>query len=315
MFLVDFFHTLKKHIVLWYKNKFTVEGLDSCILPDKVYLKKLFKIRTGKELNLNNPRTFSEKCNWLKIYDRRPEYTVMVDKYKAREYIAERIGEQNLVPLLGAWDSPDEIDFDALPNEFVLKCNHDNGVIICRDKSTLNIEKVKKELAFRLSRDYYKKLREWPYKNVPRKIICERYMYPRENESPVDYKLMCFNGKVRLIALYAERFTGALKEDYYTPEWKYVRVIDRPCAGDVYKRPACLEEMILIAEKLSIGIPVLRVDFNIWQDMIAVGEMTFFHHGSMLPFLDEWEKITGDWIELPEKTGDNYVTTKMDNYS
>lgn len=301
MFLIELFHNLKKRFVKWYKKYFTAEGLDSCILPDKIYLKKLYKLRTGKELNLKNPQTFSEKGNWLKLYDRRPEYTVMVDKYKARKYIAERIGEKYLVPLLGVWDSPEEIDFDSLPNEFVLKCNHDNGVIICRDKSSLDIEKVKEELAFRLSRDYYRKLREWPYKDVPRKIICEKLMYPPNGKKTIDYKMMCFGGKVKLIALYAERFTGHLKEDYYTSEWKHVRVIDREEAGDVYGKPEFFDEMLSIAERLSEGIPVLRVDFNFWQDMLAVGEMTFFHHGSMLPFFDEWEKKTGDWIELPEK--------------
>lgn len=301
MFLIEKLYNTKKKIIKWYKNYFTVEGLDNCILPDKIYIKKLYKFRTGKKLDLRNPKTFNEKQNWLKLYDRRPEYTVMVDKYKAREYIAERIGEQYLVPLLGVWDSPDEIDFNALPNEFVLKCNHDNGVIICRDKSKLDIEKTKKELAYRLNRDYYKKLREWPYKNVPRKIICEKFMYPVDGQNTVDYKLMCFNGKVRLIALYAERFTGNLKEDYYTPEWKHISLLDNEEAGDIYEKPIFLDEMISIAEKLSKEIPVLRVDFNIWKDMLAVGEMTFFHHGSTLPFYDEWETKLGDWIELPEK--------------
>lgn len=301
MFLIEKLYQFKKRFVEWYKKYFTVEGLHNCILPDKIYIKKLYKLRTGKELDLKNPKTFSEKGNWLKLYDRRPEYTVMVDKYKAREYIAEKIGEEYLVPLLGVWDSPDEIDFDSLPDEFVLKCNHDNGVIICRDKSKLDIEKTKKELASRLKRDYYKKLREWPYKNVPRKIICEKFMYPQDNEATIDYKFMCFNGKARLVALYAERFSGTLKEDYYTSEWKHIHMIDKEEAGDIYKKPVCFDEMVSIAEKLSEGIPVLRVDFNIWKDVLAVGEMTFFHHGCMLPFLDEWEKKTGEWIELPKK--------------
>ena len=301
MFLIDKIYEIKKKTIKWYKKYFTVEGTYTSLLPDKTYIKKLYKVRTGKKLNLKNPQTFNEKQNWLKLYDRRPEYTVMVDKYKAREYIAEKIGEQYLVPLLGVWDSPDEIDFDALPNEFVLKCNHDNGVIICRDKSKLDIDKTKKELAFRLSRDYYKKLREWPYKNVPRKIICEKFMYPAEGQNTVDYKLMCFNGKVRLIALYAERFTGNLKEDYYTSEWKHISLLNKEEAGDIYEKPVFFDEMISIAEKLSKDIPVLRVDFNIWKDMLAVGEMTFFHHGGTLPFYNEWETKLGELIELPPK--------------
>ena len=194
-----------------------------------------------------------------------------------------------------------EIDFNTLPNEFVLKCNHDNGVIICRDKSKLDIEKTKEELAYRLSRDYYRKLREWPYKDVPRKIICEKFMYPKEGENTVDYKLMCFGGKVKIIALYAERFTGRLKEDYYTTDWKYIKILDTEGAGDIYPKPDFLDKMIAIAEKLSEDTPFLRVDFNIWKDMLAVGELTFFHHGSMLPFYDEWETKLGNLIELPPK--------------
>lgn len=301
MFLIDFIYKLKKRVVSVYKKYFTVEGLDDCILPDKTYLKKFYKERTGKKLNLKNPQTFNEKCNWLKLYDRKPIYTVMVDKYKAREYISQKIGDKHLVPLLGVWDSPEEIDFNKLPNEFVLKCNHDNGVIICKNKNLLDIQKTKKELVDRLNRDYYRKLREWPYKDVPRKIICEKLMYPKEGEKTVDYKFMCFNGKVRLVALYAERFSGNLKEDYYTPEWKHVSILDKEEAGDVYEKPESFDEMVSIAEKLSKGIPVLRVDFNIWKDMLSVGEMTFFHHGSMLPFYEDWENKMGGWIELPEK--------------
>lgn len=150
MNIAEIFYGIKKKVIEFYKKYFTVKGLYDCILPDKIYIKKLYKARTGKELNLKNPQTFNEKQNWLKLYDRRPEYTTMVDKYKVREFVAEKIGEEYLVPLLGVWDSPDEIDFDALPNEFVLKCNHDNGVIICRDKSKLDIEKTKKRISFPL---------------------------------------------------------------------------------------------------------------------------------------------------------------------
>ena len=188
MKIIEFLYNIKKRIIEFFEKYFTTKGVYTCILPDKIYIKKLYKERTGKTLNLKNPQTFNEKQNWLKLYDRRPEYTMMVDKYKVREYVKEKIGEEYLVPLLGVWDSPDEIDFDSLPNEFVLKCNHDNGVIICRDKSTLDIDAVKRNLADRLKRDYYKKLREWPYKNVDRKIICEKFMENYANNKPLEYK-------------------------------------------------------------------------------------------------------------------------------
>lgn len=301
MFLIDNLYKTKKRITSLYKKYFTVEGLDNCILPDKIYLKKLYKFRTGKKLNLHNPKTFSEKGNWLKLYDRRPEYTVMVDKYKAREYIAERIGEQYLVPLLGVWDSPDEIDFNTLPNEFVLKCNHDNGVIICRDKSKLDIEKTKSELAFRLSRDYYKKLREWPYKDVPRKIICEKLMKNTNSEELLDYKLFCFNGKVKLVEVNSERFSDIPKEDHFDVEWNHFNVTGKPSSEKELKEPYFLDDMIRIAEDCSKNIPFLRVDFNLWNNQLYLGEFTFFYGGSMKLFKESWETKLGDYIELPNK--------------
>ena len=146
--------------------------------PDDVFLKKAFRVNMHQELNLDNPQTFNEKLQWLKLYNRKPEYTMMVDKYKVREYVADTLGEEYLIPLLGVWDDPDEIDFDALPNQFVLKCNHNSGLgmCICKDKSKLDIEKVKKELKKGLKQDYYLTGREWPYKDVPRKIVCEKFM-------------------------------------------------------------------------------------------------------------------------------------------
>ncbi len=301
MFLIDKIYEAKKKIIKWYKKYFTVEGTYTSILPDKTYIKKLYKLRTGKKLNLRKPQSFNEKQNWLKLYDRRPEYTVMVDKYKAREYIAKKIGEQYLVPLLGAWDSPDEIDFDALPNEFVLKCNHDNGVIICRDKSKLDIEKTKAELAFRLSRNYYKKLREWPYKNVPRKIICEKLMKNTNGEELFDYKLFCFNGKVKLIEVNSERFSDTCKEDHFDVEWNHFDVTGKPSSGKELEKPYFLKDMIDIAEQCSKNIPFLRVDFNRWDNQLYLGEFTLFYGGAMKLFKEPWESKLGDYIELPEK--------------
>lgn len=126
-------------------------------------------------------------------------------------------------------------------------------------------------------------------------------MKPCKNEEVLDYKLLCFNGKVKFIAIYGNRFTGLLTEDYYTTDWKHLQILNSNTAGDIYKKPKCLDEMMSIAEKLSIGIPVLRVDFNIWNDMLGVGELTFFHHGGFLPFFDEWEETLGNWIQLPKK--------------
>lgn len=305
MSLSEKIYNLKKRIAEWYKKYFTVEGLYTCILPDKIYLKKLYKKRTGKNLNLRNPKTYSEKCNWLKLYDRRPEYTVMVDKYKAREFIAEKIGEKYLVPLLGVWDSPDEIDFDALPNEFVLKCNHDNGVIICRDKNKLDIEKTKKELAFRLNRDYYKKLREWPYKNVPRKIICEKFMSENNAEINVEYKWFCFSGEPKYILVVAGRNSNfPTTMDTYTVNWKYTDLKNgnTPLAGDIFDKPDFYDEMFDVAQRLSKDIPFLRVDFNIWNNKIYFGELTISDSGGFEKYSpEEWDNKLGNLLNLPKK--------------
>ncbi len=305
MFLIEKLYRIKKGLVNWYKKYFTVEGLDNCILPDRMYLKKLYKKRTGKSLNLHNPKTFNEKQNWLKLYDRRPEYTIMVDKYKAREYIAEKIGEEYLVPLLGVWDSPDEIDFDSLPNEFVLKCNHDNGVIICHDKNKLDIEKTKKDLANRLKRDYYKKLREWPYKDVPRKIICEEFMKNNNGKKLLEYKLFCFSGIVKYILVVADRISSSSTTmDTYDINWKHTSLIngDTPLAGDVFEKPECFEEICSVAQTLSKNIPFVRIDFNIWNDKIYFGEITISDSGGFEIYKPlEWDDHLGSLIKLPEK--------------
>lgn len=166
-------------------------------MPDREYLQRRFQAELGKSLDLDNPQTFNEKLQWLKLYNRKPEYTMMVDKYKVREYIAQTLGEEYLIPLLGVWDDPDEIDFDALPDQFVLKCNHNSGLgmCICKDKSKLDISKVRAELRKGLKENYYIRHREWPYKDVPRKIIAEKYMVDDSNCGELtDYKFFCFNG-------------------------------------------------------------------------------------------------------------------------
>lgn len=316
MELFEKLHKLKKitinNIKSFYRDYFTIDGTYTSILPSKIYLKKLYESKTGKKLDLNNPTLFNEKLNWLKLYNKRPEYTVMADKYLVRKFVSDRIGEKYLVPLLAVYDRAEEIDFDNLPNQFVLKCNHDSEVVICKDKENndfqckkgkfRNTDEVKTYLKKRLSLNYYKASREWPYKNIPRKIICEKFMVAANNKGTLDYKFLCFNGKAKLIAVYGDRFAGQLKEDYYSVDWEYLQILNKKTAGDVYEKPECFDEMLEIAETLSAGVPMLRVDFNIWQDMLSVGELTFFHHGGMLPFCDEWELKMGEWIELPEKS-------------
>ena len=197
--LKDMLHKVKRKMIRAYQSRFTIQNPETCILSDRAYIKKIYYSRMGKKINLRNPKTFCEKENWLKLYDRRPEYTMMADKYAVRKYIADKIGEEYLVPLLGVWDRAEDIDFEKLPQKFVLKCNHNSDVVICTDKQSLNIEKTRKKLANQLEQDYYIRKREWPYKNITRKIICEKYMENKNGEKPIDYKVFCFNGEPKLV--------------------------------------------------------------------------------------------------------------------
>lgn len=273
-------------------------------MNDEKYLCIVYKIRTGKTLNLEKPKTFNEKLQWLKLYDRKPEYTVMVDKYKARDYIAEKIGERYLIPLIGVWDDPDEIDFDALPNRFVLKCNHNSGLgmCICKDKSVLNIKNVKKGLKRGLKQDYYLTGREWPYKNVPRKIIAEQFM--KSDESGLtDYKVHCFNGEPKLILVCKDRFSKTgLTEDFFSERWEHldIRRPTHPNASNKTAEPEELSEMLTLARKLSENIPFLRVDFYIIEHKVYFSELTFYPASGFEKFVpEEWDSILGSYLQLP----------------
>ena len=267
-------------------------------MSDEDFLRRKFKACMGRELDLDNPKTFNEKLQWLKINDRRPEYTMMVDKYLVRDYIREELGEEYLIPLIGAWDSPDEIDFDALPDRFVLKCNHNSGVgmYICRDKSKMDVEAVKKELRRGLAQDYYLTGREWPYKNVPRKIICEKFMSDSPDASDfTDYKFFCFDGKVDCVMVCLERSSGDTKFYFFDEDWKLKRLNIRgknAPEGFTIPKPSCMDEMFAIAAKLSVGMPFVRVDLYQSNDQIYFGELTFFpdsgFDGNLLSETDEY---------------------------
>ncbi|CDA34176.1 uncharacterized protein BN700_00624 [Firmicutes bacterium CAG:536] len=278
-------------------------------IPDDIYLKKEFKVRMGKELNLNNPQTFNEKIQWLKLYDRHPEYTMMVDKYAAKQYVASKIGDEYIIPTLGVWTKFDDIDFDKLPNKFVLKCTHDSGgLVICKDKSTLDIAAAKRKIEHCLKRKYYYIHREWPYKNVPPRIIAEKYMTDNvntsTNETLKDYKFYCFDGKVRFLMINSDRnFKTSTKADYFDRDfnwldftWGYEHANVRPV------KPDCFDEMIAISEKLSKGLPHVRVDLYECNGQIYFGELTFYD-GSGFDKIEpiEWDYKIGKMLKLPSK--------------
>ena len=272
-------------------------------MPDRPFLKLRFYAQMRRKLDLANPQTFNEKLQWLKLHDRKPEYTRYVDKYLVREYIAEKLGEEYLIPLLGVWDDPDEIDFDALPDQFVLKCNHNSGIgmCICKDKSSLDIKKVKKELRRGLKQDYYLTGREWPYKNVPRKIIAEKFITD-ESGGLVDYKFFCFNGRVDCVMVCLDRHLGDTKFYFFDEEWNLKRLNKRGLSapeGFTVRKPDCMNEMFSIAKKLSVGIPFLRVDLYECGDRIYFGEMTFFPDSGFDPnLLPETDQYFGSLIDL-----------------
>lgn len=249
---------------------------------DKAFLERKFEACMGRKLDIDNPQTFNEKLQWLKLYDRNPEYTVMVDKYLVRDYIREKLGEEYLIPLIGVWDSPDEIDFDALPDKFVLKCNHNSGVgmYICKDKSKMNVEKVKKELRRGLAQDYYLTGREWPYKNVPRKIICEKFMSNEGDTDLKDYKIQCINGKIDHAFVCVGRSDPQnLRYYYFDKDWNYLPYSVYECSDTDFLmnlKPKTWDQMKKFAEFLCEGIPELRVDFYEINGNIYFGELTFF---------------------------------------
>ena len=255
-------------------------------MPDEEFLKKLYKIRMGKELRLDNPQTLNEKLQWLKIHDRNPEYTKMVDKYEVRKYISEKIGEEYLIPLLGVWDSFDEIDFDKLPQQFVLKCTHDSGgLVICKDKSEFNIKAARRKINWRMRRNYYWQNREWSYKNVKPRIIAEKYMTDESEKELKDYKIFCFNGVPEYVEVDFNRQIEH-KLNPYDFDWNPLNFCDsskNDYSADI-KRPKRLDDMRAIAAKLSEGISFLRVDFYSIDDAIYIGELTFYPGSGFIEF-------------------------------
>lgn len=254
------------------------------IIPTKLYLKLLYRIKTGKILHLDNPVTYSEKLNWLKVYDRNPLYTKLVDKYLVRQYVEECIGTKYLIPLIGVWDKFEDIDFSKLPEKFVLKCTHDFGsVVIVEDKSQMDIEKARSVINDELRYNFYYRGREWAYKDVKPRVIAEQFMSDG-NARLTDYKFFCFGGEVKFMFIATGR--GAdLRFDFFTREFEHMNITNGvPNAEIPPCKPSLYDEMILIAEKLAQGIPNVRVDLYEINGEIYFSEMTFYHNGGMVAF-------------------------------
>jgi hypothetical protein len=277
------------------------------LFPDKLYIKYDYFLNTGKKLNLKNPQTFSEKLQWLKLYNQKPEYTKMVDKVAVKEYVGKIIGEKYIIPTLGIWKTFDKINFEKLPNQFVLKTTHDSGgIVICKDKNTFNAKAAKKKLNRRLKQKIYYKLREWPYKNVNPQILAERYMANNTESELKDYKFFCFNGEVKFCQVIANRSSNETI-DFYDINWKHQEFMEPVLDGvthakERHNKPKQFKEMIDIATILSKDTPFLRIDLYEINGNIFFGEITFFPTRGMGLFSPEkWNHIFGNWIKLPNK--------------
>lgn len=271
--------------------------------PDRLFLKTIFPLNVGYKLNLKNPRTYNEKIQWLKLYDRRPEYTNMVDKAEVKKYVSNIIGEEHIIKTLAIYNSTEEIDFDNLPNQFVLKVTHDSGgVVICKDKSKLDIPAALSLLKKSLSVNYYWKNREWPYKNVKPRIIAEKYMSDDSGDL-TDYKFFCFDGEPVFMFIANDRFTKGeeTKFDFFDMDFNHLPFTNgHPNSNKPVTKPRGFDEMKLLASKLSKGIPHVRVDFYDVNGHVYFGEMTFSHWSGMVPFEPiEWDYKFGEQIKLP----------------
>lgn len=267
-------------------------------LPDKSFLRLFYKIFVGQSLDLDNPKTFNEKLQWLKLNDHNPRYVKMVDKIDAKKYVADIIGEEYIVPTLAEYDSFDDIDFDSLPNQFVIKCTHDSGgVVICSDKSTFDIASARAKINKALKRNFYYHSREWVYRDIKPRILVEEYI----GEDLDDYKLMCFNGEVKCSFVCLERYSDTgLKVDFYDRDWQkmpFARYY--PNSKHLTPKPRNYDRMLELSETLSRDIPFVRVDFYEVEDRLYFGEMTFYPGSGFEPFYPKkWDRALGDWIEL-----------------
>jgi len=274
-------------------------------LPDKAYLRLFYFFTTRRSINFKNPKGYNEKLQWLKVNDRKSEYTRLVDKLSLRDHITEVLGKEYLFDLLGKWESFDEIDFDSLPNQFVLKCNHDSGSTkVIKDKSALTREDMvalKKHFTKRLKRDFFYAGREYPYKGIKPYIMAEKFMIDEKDpdKNIEDYKFFCFNGKPKIMFVATDRSTDC-KFDFFDMDFNHLDIVNiHPNSNKKIKKPEKFEEMKEIAEKLSKGMRHVRIDLYEINGRIYFGEYTFFHGGGFQLFHpEEWEIRLGEWIKL-----------------
>jgi hypothetical protein len=282
-------------------------------IDDERCTRLLYKGLYNREINLDNPKTYTEKLNWLKLYDRKPAYTKMVDKYVVRDMISNTIGKEYLIPLIGGpWESADDIDFHNLPNQFVLKCNHDCGsVYICKDKNEIDYDLVSRRFEMKLKANFYYMHREWVYKNVPPRVIAEEYIQENSSGGLTDYKFFCFHGEPKIVLIEFNRDKAAFfkspPSNYYLINgWENLN-FNTPNVTDkdiMNPTPKCLPEMLDIARTLSRNLPHVRIDLYDIDGRIYFSEITFTNFGGFpMSIPEEWDKRMGSWIDLSELRG------------
>lgn len=277
------------------------------VLPDKYFVQAEYFLRTRKKLNIRKPQRYNEKLQWLKLYDRKPMYTDLVDKYEVRKYVAETIGKEYLIPLLGVFKSYEEINFEELPNEFVLKPTHTSGdVFISKNKNEINYTKLRKMINLWLKKNYFWTHREWPYKDIKPKIICEKLMIDESGVELKDYKFFCYDGVVKNLFVAVDR-PKATKFNFYDLNFKKLPISQHyPNFEKNIKKPVGFEKMISLASTLSKGMPHVRVDFYSINGDIYFGELTFFHFSGFEPFEpDEWDYKFGNYIDFANGKKEN----------
>ncbi len=273
------------------------------IIPDRAYIQMYYFAHFKKFCDLKNPKTYNEKLNWLKLHDKNPIYTRIVDKFEAKEYVKDIIGDQYIIPTLGVWDNFDDIDFDELPQQFVLKCTHDSeGLVIVKDKDKLDKEMAKNKIESALKQNFFYIGREWPYKNVKPRIIAEKYMEDHIDGELRDYKFFCFDGEPKAMFVASDRASDNVKFDYFDLNFNHLDIKQKyPHAEQPLRKPVTFEKMIELSKVLSKGFPHVRVDFYEVDGQLYFGELTFYHFSGFMPFEpDKWDKIFGDWIKLPQ---------------
>ena len=273
----------------------------SSLIPDKMYLKMRFKARTGRKLNLKNPVTFNEKLQYLKLYDRKPEYTLMADKAEVKKLVASKIGSKYIVPALGVWDKFEDIDLSSLPDRFVLKCTHDSGsVFVIPDKSKADFNEIGRKIKISLSRNYYYAKREWPYRNIKPRILAEEFLEEDTGKALNVYKIFTFGGKPYLIQTIQNDKKKDETIDYFDTSWKLLELRQNfPNSKKPLDKPQNLDVMLELAAKLSEGMSHIRVDFYDVNGKVYFSEYTFYSDGGMAVFTPpKWDKILGDKIVL-----------------